>query len=388
MNPRNPQHGRTRKSAKKPSGLGAWLKGLGRGQRIGIVAAALVVVAGIVVAIELSGGTSKAEMHPSTSTTAQTTQAHPTTTSKLCPLTGLRAPGGKVPQRPALAVKIGNDPASHPQSGLDQADIIYEEMAEGGITRYMVVFQCQNAALVGPTRSVRWNDWHILEQYGHAILAYSGGIVPWMDEAASLPWIYDANGSIYPTSNAFYRYNNDALPESQGVPYNYFTSTSALWGLFPRAKTPPPQIFRFSRNIPAGSSKAVSAAIPFSGASDVVWQWSQAAGQWLRFYGTQADTDSTGAQFHTTNVVIQMVQTERGPYNESGPDSPDVESITVGSGVVYVLQHGYMEKGTWNRPTGSNITTFTFPNGKPITLQPGQTWFEVVPDYVTVSFTR
>ncbi|MGD1012672.1 MAG: DUF3048 domain-containing protein [Acidimicrobiales bacterium] len=390
MNQRSPQHRRTasRAGRKRPSGFRAWLNGLGRGQRIGIVVAALVVVVGVIAGIALSGGGSKAAVHPSTSTTTQTTRPQSKTNSKLCPLTGLPAPGGKVPRRPALAVKIGNDPASRPQSGLGQADIVYEEMAEGGITRYMVVFQCQNSALVGPTRSVRWDDWNILQQYGHAILAYSGGIQPWMDMAASLPWIYDANGSIYPTANAFYRYNNDALPESQGAPYNYFTSTSALWGLFPNAKTPPPQLFRFSKNIPAGSSKDVSVAIPFSGASDVVWQWSQAAGQWLRFYGTQADLDSTGVQFHTTNVVIQMVQTARGPYDESGPDSPDVESMTVGSGVVYVLRGGYMEKGTWSRPTGSDVTTFTFPNGKPITLQPGQTWYEIVPDYITVAFTR
>ena len=293
-----------------------------------------------------------------------------------------------MPQRVALAVKIGNDPSSRPQSGLDEADIVYEEMAEGGITRYMAVFQCTSAPLLGPIRSVRWDDWNILRQYGHAILAYSGGIQPWMTIAGSLPWIYDANGSLYPTSNAFYRYNSSTLPASQGAPYNYYSSTAALWALFKHAKTPPPTLFAFSKAVPAGATPASSASIPFSGASPVVWKWSASRGQWLRFYDSQPDTDPGGHQFHATNVIIQIVKTRPGPYNESYGYSPDVESITTGTGTVYVLRNGVVEKGIWSRPGGADITKFTFPNGKPITLQPGRSWFEVVPSYVTVSITK
>jgi hypothetical protein len=83
-----------------------------------------------------------------------------------------------------------------------------------------------------------------------------------------------------------------------------------------------------------------------------------------------------------------MVQVQAGPYNESGADSPDVESITTGTGTAYVLRDGLRETGTWSRPSGGDITKFSFPNGKPITLQPGTTWYEVVPDSVTVTFTN
>ena len=207
---------------------------MGRGQRIGLAVGAVVVlvVVGVVLAVVMSGGNKKAASNSSTtsSSTTQTSTTRPPHVGplKACPLTGRGAPGGNVPQRPALAVKIGNDPSSRPQSGLDQADIVYEEMAEGGITRYMAVYQCQSAPLIGPVRSVRWDDWNILQQYGHAILAYSGGILPWTAEAASLPWIYNANGSTEPTANAYYRYNSSAPPASLGPPYNYYTSTSAL----------------------------------------------------------------------------------------------------------------------------------------------------------------
>ena len=74
----------------------------------------------------------------STTTTTTTTAPAPP-----CPLTGLPAPNGSVPQRPAMAVKIDNYPAGRPQSGLDKADIVFEEPVEGGITRYAAVFQCR-----------------------------------------------------------------------------------------------------------------------------------------------------------------------------------------------------------------------------------------------------
>ena len=120
----------------------------------------------------------------------------------------------------------------------------------------------------------------------------------------------------------------------------------------------------------------------------MVWEWSQTKIQWLRFYNTQPDADPAGQQFQATNVVIQMVTTQKGPYDESGPDSQDVESITTGTGTAYVLRHGVMLKGTWKWPGGLNITRFVLPNGKPITLEPGTTSVEVVPDTVAVSFTK
>src|SRR5438309_2305585 len=84
-----------------------------------------------------------------------------------CPLTGQRAPGGIVPQRPALAIKVENLPESRPQAGLDGADIVYEEPVEAGITRFIAVFQCREAARVEPVRSARLEDPDVLKQFGH-----------------------------------------------------------------------------------------------------------------------------------------------------------------------------------------------------------------------------
>ena len=224
-------------------GFGRWLAGLGRRGRISLVVGAVIIVVlvGVVLAAVLSSGGTKGGTKSSSSTTSSSLGTLPSTSlpqvvtnSKLCPLTGLPAPAGNAPQRPALAVKIGNDPSSRPQSGLDQADIVYEEMAEGGITRYMAVYQCQNAPLIGPVRSVRWDDWNILEPYRQAILAYSGGIDPWMQEAATLPWIYNANGSFEPTANAYYRYSSSSPPASLGAPVQLLHLDQGTLGTVPR----------------------------------------------------------------------------------------------------------------------------------------------------------
>ena len=76
----------------------------------------------------------------------------------ICPLTGLRATGDAVPARPALAVKIENSPLARPQAGLNDADIVYEEPVEGGITRFIALYQCADVDRLGPVRSARTTD--------------------------------------------------------------------------------------------------------------------------------------------------------------------------------------------------------------------------------------
>ena len=80
-----------------------------------------------------------------------------------------------MPQRPALAVKVDNYPTARPQSGLDQADIVFEEPVEGRITRFVAVFQCQSPSLVGPIRSARAVDAPILDQLSKPIFVHVGG---------------------------------------------------------------------------------------------------------------------------------------------------------------------------------------------------------------------
>ncbi len=349
-----------------------------------LVIVAIVLVLGLV-GVGVGLATTSKPKHSAggtTTTTTTTTLTVPVTTrvkghvdTHLCPLRGTRAPGGKVQQRPAVGVKIGNDPASRPQSGLPDADIVYEEMAEGGITRYLAIFQCYEPAAIGPTRSVRWDDWHILASYGHPILAFSGGITPWTEEVASLPWLFDASGSAYPTANAYYRTSNRVPP------WNYYTSAKGLWGLDPKNHETPPAQFVYSARPAAGTKRTRGASVAdFASAATVQWEWSAHLGAWLRFVGGEPDVDVSGAQLRATDVVIDLVQTQPGPYNESGPNSPDVESLTQGTGPAWILRNGMVEEGTWSCPQYGDITRYHFRDGKTMTLAPGNTWVELVPD--------
>jgi hypothetical protein len=79
-----------------------------------------------------------------------------------CPLTGANTPNGKVASRAALAIKVENHPLARPQAGLNAADIVYEEPVEGGLTRFIAVYQCASSDRVGPVRSGRTTDPNVL----------------------------------------------------------------------------------------------------------------------------------------------------------------------------------------------------------------------------------
>jgi hypothetical protein len=144
--------------------------------------------AGLVLAA-CSGTTPHHASSTTTSTSTTSTTAAPAAVAT-CPLTGTPVPGGgAVPQRTALAVKIDNYPDARPQSGMDKADVVFEEPVEGGITRYAVVFQCQDAALVGPVRSARNIDIGILGQLGTPLFVHVGGIDPVLANIAASPLV-------------------------------------------------------------------------------------------------------------------------------------------------------------------------------------------------------
>jgi hypothetical protein len=385
------QHSAKRTSRNPLSALrdpyGAW-----SAKRIGIASAAAVVVLGAIgggaYALTSSGSATAAP----TTTTATTAPGHkvthpkkPVTAAVTCPLTGMPAPGGKVPQRPVLAVKVGNDPDARPQSGLQDADVVYNTMAEGGITRYIAVFQCNTSTSIGPVRSVRWDDWHILQQFGHADLAFVHGIDPDVDTVQSLPWVCDLDDFAHPN---LYEQN-----PAREAPEATYTSTAALWGACPKEPAPPSP-FTFSKTIhPAGSSPVTSVNLGYSQyeEQDVVWQWSKSHGAFMHNYlengAVTPDMDANGQQLQAKNVVIIVVQLQYGQYEETPGSTGDVESITEGGGKAYVLRDGRIQVGTWSRPSWNDIIKLTNASGKPMTLTPGNTWFEIVPNSYSITFT-
>ena len=141
-----------------------------------------------------------------------------------CPLTGTPAPGGVVPARPALGVKIGNYPGDRPSAGLNQADIVFEEPVEGAITRLLAVFQCQGAPLVGDLRSARAPDVGILSQLSDPLFVHAGGIDPVIALLASAPLIDD---------NLYSGDRGSAIIQQPGrvAPYATFVNTAIPVGV-------------------------------------------------------------------------------------------------------------------------------------------------------------
>lgn len=295
----------------------------------------------------------------------------------VCPLTDEPAPGGHVPERPALAVKIGNEPeGARPQSGLNEADIVYDTPAEGFIMRYVAVYQCNSASSIGPTRSVRWVDWHILQAFGQPILAFAGGINPDVNTVDGLGWLKPAD-LLSTAAGAGFRTTNRVPPD------NLYTSTAKLWALYPNDTTPPPPVFSYGGRLPASAKAITSASIDFSAGTDVKWEWQAAAGDWLHTYAGSTDVDTlTNKPVTTTNIVIEIVHYHFGPYQESPGSTGDVESQAVGRGRGYVLRDGHYIPVAWHRASLGSATTFTDAAGKPVTLAPGRTWVELVPNTV------
>jgi Protein of unknown function (DUF3048) N-terminal domain/Protein of unknown function (DUF3048) C-terminal domain len=333
-----------------------------------------VVVAAVVIAVLVTQGNKSTAAKVAATTTVATTPA------QICPLTGAPSPGGAVPARPALGIKIGNYPGDRPSSGLNQADIVFEEPVEGAITRLVAVFQCQGAALVGDIRSARQPDAGILSQLSNPLFVHAGGINPVIA-------LMQASALI--DKNLYSGGNGSAIIQQPGrvAPYSTFVNTATLWGLQTSDTTPPAPIFSYSAALPKGSvaSSGASVHIPFSSSSDVTWQWNATTGTYLRFYSGQPDKLLNGSQTAASNVVVMTVPTAIGSWVENSEGGHEVDVTATGSGPLVVLRNGVAITGTWTRPTLTQPATLTSAAGVPITLRPGSSWVELAPVGIPVT---
>jgi Protein of unknown function (DUF3048) N-terminal domain/Protein of unknown function (DUF3048) C-terminal domain len=332
-----------------------------------------VALIGMVIGLVVTRGDPTAAPAVATTTTARPAPVVP------CPLTGAPAPGGAVPARPALAVKIGNYSGDRPSAGLNQADVVFEEPVEGDYTRLVAVFQCQSASLVGDMRSAREPDVAILSQLSNPLFFHAGGIQPVLNLLADAP-IQDQNVLAGASSVVI-------NPPGRYAPYAMFMTTASGWALARSDTAPPAPIFSYSALPPAGSTagSGVGVHIPFSSDADVTWSWDASKSHYLRSYSGQPNRLIDGTQVATDNVVIMSVATFYGPWIENSGGAHEVEVTATGSGPLVVLRNGVAITGTWSRSDPTHPATLTASNGQPITLQPGTTWEELVPDGIPVT---
>jgi DUF3048 family protein len=290
-----------------------------------------------------------------------------------CPLTGKAAPGHEVPDRPALAVKVENTAEAYPLAGLQKADVVYEEIVEGGITRFMAVYHCADAARVGPVRSARTTDAKLLMQFEpHSVMAYSGG------QLAVVRAVQRSGLVSYDEGTGGAAFRRDATrPE----PHNLFVNTAKLWAT--SAKTadgegPPRRILVFDGAVPEGGKRVRTVTIPFSYSVEAIWTWVPGQSRWQRLYLDEPMMLEGDRPITAANVVIQqVVVTASNLVDVLGNPSPEV--AVTGSGKAWILRNGRLIRGRWVRPVMGAVTKFETRTGEVIPLAPGNTWIELLP---------
>ncbi len=290
---------------------------------------------------------------------------------KTCPLTGLAPKNDKLLERPAVAVKVENNPVAYPLSGLEKAEIVYEELVEGGLTRFMAIYHCTDAAKVGPVRSSRTVDPAIMTPTTRILVAAGGnaivrkalrkGKVVLVDEPAA--------------GDAMRRIDRGSV----SFEHTLYGDTEALRKLASkRYKTPPRRTFRFgpSRG-PAKRARRVT--IRFSGSATVVYKWS--GDGWRRFEDGKPFPTESGRPLEVDNVLIEAHKINLSKHIVDVAGNPSIEIADVtGSGRAALFRDGRVINGRWKRKSRKSPVRFETRSGKEMTLHPGTTWIELVPD--------
>ncbi|MDP9336646.1 MAG: DUF3048 domain-containing protein, partial [Actinomycetota bacterium] len=269
---------------------------------------------------------------------AAKTAAAPPTTAKpaappVAPLTGLPDPLGAARKRCAITVKIDNTLAGHPKYGVDQADVVYEEVVEDGYTRLAAVFNAQAPDRVGPVRSVRKTDQSLVWPLG-GIFAYSGGApyaiasintapVVKLDETRAGPLMFRDRSRDRPLNlyaHLDFMYSRCGPPVPPRALFTYRGAHTAVVG------------------VPAASVR-----VGFLAGFAVTWSWDAASGTWRRSIFGSPEVVASGAQLAPKNLVVMFVS-----YVGGDPSHHNIgaEAVVTGHGNAMVFTSGKQILGT------------------------------------------
>ena len=268
---------------------------------------------------------------------------------------------------PVLAVKIDDTNAAHPQIGVEDAEIVYIEQVEAGLTRLAAIYSTVIPQKIGPVRSARISDIDILNQFGRVAFAYSGAqrkLLP-VIAAANLEDLGEQRQSptIYTTDPA--RRSPFAMVlradllmqkiKDNNLPVDLAKSVGFVFGDLPEGGKPVQQVVM---NWPSATYSA---------------QWSEKELRWHLSHNGKLNLAESGIVLGPTTLVIQMVKISPSEYGDKfGGITPLSE--TVGTGKAYVLRNGEVFSATWNRPFPDSGTTFSLADGSTMNFAAGQIW--------------
>lgn len=265
---------------------------------------------------------------------------------------------------PVLGVKIDNASVARPQRGLEQADVVFVEPVEGGLSRLLAVYQSQVPPMVGPVRSTRASDVELLANFGRPALAFSGAAPSVGALVASAP-VLDVSALARPGD-----YRRDRRRQ---MPHNLYGDANLLR----QGGAPPRDIgFRFGPTPPGGRpTQETDVTYP---ATTIGVQWAPAEGRWVISMDGSPLTSASGPRPGAATVVLQRVAVrDAGVRDAAGSPSPF--AATVGSGDAVVLRDGQAFSGRWSRLAPDAVTSYTLPDGSALTFAPGPVWVVLVP---------
>lgn len=270
-----------------------------------------------------------------------------------------------------LAVMVENHPDSRPQSGLSQADVVYEALAEGGITRFLALYQSQNVETIGSVRSAREYYAVLADEWG-ALYAHVGG---------SNEVIAQIKNGVYKNlddANEYYNFDFFPRRKDKPEPHHIFTSTEKLRELIRFhgfSNTANHQPWEFKEDSPAATSTAVKVSIDFSRAGyEVNWQYDASQNSYKRLQYFQPHIDeSSKEQIMAKTVVVQIVDVT--PVPRDPLLSVDIDLASGGRALVF--QDGTFIESTWAKQGGR--TRFFDSSGFEIKFNRGPLWIELVP---------
>ncbi len=286
------------------------------------------------------------------------------------PLTGVLI--DEVPARPALVVKVSNSPEARPQTGLERADVVFEELTEGGITRFAAVFHHHLPEVVGPVRSARPVDIQLISGFGHPGFAHSGARREVRDLLARTPAAVITEGAP-----GFFR-DRGTYASHPYAPHDLFLRTAdALEAVVAAGARPLADVgWAFAEEPPPeAAADGSTVTIEMSRTYRTTWTYDPAAGHYRREQNGVPSQVTGEGRIGAANVVVVAVRHYTGA---SGYPETDV----VGEGDAIVLRDGHRYPARWSKPTATDpIVLLTEDGQAAFPLRPGPTWIHL-PDHL------
>ena len=325
--------------------------------RLRLTTAALAATA-LLTGLAACGGDDTETPEASTSSSSEPVDEATETTEPpaLWPLTGLEVKG-RTPSHPVLVTKVDNTSSSSPQVGLGSADMVVEELVEGGMTRLAAFYHSDVPPVVGPVRSMRASDIGIVPNGAHVITSGAAAITLGRIKKAGIPFVTEGAKGIYRDTSRF-------------APYNLFSNPDVIAKGIKGGEAPDPYLeFGTSADYP-GKKPARTLSAAFGGHTTT---WAFQGGKYVNTNSYAAQGD----EFPATSVLVLRVKIGDAGYRDPS-NYPVPETLFEGTGPAQLFHAGKVVQGTWSKDGLNGAIKLSTKKGD-LTVPAGRIWIELVP---------